>query len=72
MTRVATFDIFSGVPGRDAVWVCAVEGLANAKERMDEIAAAQPGPYFVCFVHSKEILARTDTSANSQDNRMRA
>lgn len=72
MTPVPKFDIFSGAPGRDAVWVCTVEGLANAKERMDQIAAEKPGPYFVCFVHSKEILTRTDTSTKSHDERKRA
>lgn len=72
MTPEARFDIFFGIPGGDVLWVCAVEGLANAKERMDQTAAEKPGRYFVCFVHSKEVLATTDTSAKSQDDRKRA
>jgi hypothetical protein len=42
-----SFDIFSGHSDRDAVWLEAVEGLANAIQRMHEIAAERPGEYFI-------------------------
>jgi hypothetical protein len=60
---VPKFDIFSGVPDRDASWVCAVRGLANAKERMDEIAAEKPGRYFIFYPPDRSILAQTETFA---------
>lgn len=62
MDSVPTFHIFSGNNDRDALWVCAVEGLANAKERMDQLAAEKPGAYFVFYTTTHEILSRTDTS----------
>ena len=62
MDTVPMFHIFSGDNDRDAVWVCAVRGLADAKTRMDQLAAEKPGLYFVFLAGSHEILARTDTS----------
>ena len=42
------FDIFVGIYGRgDAVWVENAETLALAKQRVNEIAAAKPGSYFI-------------------------
>lgn len=61
MPTVPKFDIFSGVPDRDAVWVCTVQGLATAKERMDRLAAEKPGPYFIFFAPTREIVGRTAT-----------
>jgi DNA-binding response OmpR family regulator len=67
---VPKFDIFSGVPDRDAVWICSVRGLANAKERMDAIAAEQPGRYFIFYALDRSILAETETfAAPSQTKR---
>ena len=43
----STFDIFSGHLGEDALWLEAVEGLSNARERMQKIAEQTPGAYFV-------------------------
>ena len=59
--EVPKFDIFSGAPDRGAIWVCAVRGLANAKERMDEIAIERPGRYFIFNAVDRAILARTET-----------
>lgn len=58
------FDIFAGVPDRDAVWVCTVRGLANARERMERIAAERPGRYFIFYAPDRTILAQTETFAN--------
>jgi DNA-binding NtrC family response regulator len=57
------FDIFSGAPDRDAVWVCAVRGLANAKERMEETAVERPGRYFIFNAFDRTVLAQTETFA---------
>lgn len=56
-----TFDIFRGTSDKDAMWVDAVDGLSSARDRMDQIAADQPGQYFVFATRSRAILARTDT-----------
>jgi CheY-like chemotaxis protein len=57
---VPTFDIFSGVPDRDAVWVCAVKGFGAAKQQMDALAAEKPGSYFIFFARTHEVLARIE------------
>ncbi len=61
--RVPKFDIFAGVPDRDAMWICAVRGLANAKERMDQIAVERPGRYFIFYPPERTILAQIETFA---------
>lgn len=58
---VQKFDIFAGAPDRDAMWVCTVRGLANAKERMDQIAVECPGRYFIFYSPDRSILAETET-----------
>ena len=42
-----TFDIFSGTPDRDTLWLEAVTGLDKARQRMQEIANDKPGEYFI-------------------------
>lgn len=61
-----TFDIFSGTPEKEAVWVCAVPGLAGAKERMEQIAAAKPGAYFVYYSAANEVMAKVDTTGKER------
>jgi len=52
----STFDIFKATVG-GPVWVEAVQGLREAKERMAQLAWTSPGEY---FIHSQEkgIVAR--------------
>jgi len=53
-----SFDIFRGRYGdKDVAWIEAVEGLAAARERMEEIAAEQPGDYFVFSAYDRRALA---------------
>jgi hypothetical protein len=54
MADVPTFEIFLGPPGEDAIWLESVEGLANAKERMYQLAAEKAGQLFH-FLHSNAI-----------------
>jgi len=56
-----TFDIFSGGPDKDSVWLEAVAGLSNARERMDQLAEKSPGQYFVFSIGSQSIIAKTET-----------
>lgn len=55
------FDIFKGPSEKNAVWIEAVEGLSNARERMEQIAAENPGEYFLFSTSSHSILARIET-----------
>jgi len=55
------FDIFAGSSDADALWVEAVEGLSNARERMEQIAAEKPGRYFVFCSRDHTILAQVET-----------
>jgi DNA-binding NtrC family response regulator len=57
------FDIFAGTPDHNPVWICAIGGLANAKERMDEIAVESPGRYFIFNPSDRTVLAQTETFA---------
>lgn len=63
---VSRFDIFAGTPGsQDILWKEAVTGLAAATDRMKELAAESPGPYFVYYVSARQVLAAIDTSIQS-------
>lgn len=58
----STFDIYSGAPeDEDAVWVEAVEGLSNARERMGELAKQNPGRYFLFSLGSQSVIAQIYT-----------
>src|SRR5579872_4186606 len=62
MANEPRFDIFSGATDKDTMWMESVEGLANARKRMEEIAAQVPGKYFVFSTGSHSILAQIDTT----------
>jgi hypothetical protein len=63
MERILKFDIFSGAIDMKAHWLEVVEGLENAKRRMEEIAAKSPGKYFVFCDFSHTVIALTNTSS---------
>jgi hypothetical protein len=64
---VPTFEIFRGLYlESDALWIECVEGLATAVERMKEIAAEKPGPYFVFDAKSHQVLATINTTPKSK------
>jgi hypothetical protein len=56
-----TFDIFAGTSDKDARWLESVEGLSNARERLEQIAAVRPGAYFLYSPLSRSVLAKSDT-----------
>ncbi|MGC2330279.1 MAG: hypothetical protein WA581_02400, partial [Candidatus Acidiferrales bacterium] len=60
MAMRETFDIFSGVLDQTPIWREAVEGIASARERMEQIAANRPGPYFVFCGLSHSVVAKID------------
>jgi hypothetical protein len=50
------FEIFSGFPDRNATWLETVSGLAQADDRMREVAAESPGAYFIFHVASRKVI----------------
>ena len=56
-----TFDIFSGAPEENGLWVEAIEGLSSAHQRMGQIATEKPGKYFLFSSTDQSILTRVDT-----------
>lgn len=60
-----TFDIFSGAPEENGLWVEAVEGLSTAHRRMGQIAAEKPGTYFLLSSTDQSILTRVDTRSRT-------
>jgi hypothetical protein len=64
MADYPRFHLFSGIPDRDAIWIEAIEGLANASDRMKKLAAEKPGPYFVFSSFTYTVAAEIDTTEN--------
>jgi hypothetical protein len=69
MERTLKFDIFAGTIDKDARWLEAVKGLANAKRRMHEIAAKSPGRYFLFCDFFHGVVALTDSSSEMASRR---
>jgi hypothetical protein len=70
-----TFDIFSGTAEGDAMWQCAVEGLAEAVSAMKNLANKNSGSYFVYDTENAKVLAavvgptlQPETPANRESN----
>ena len=63
-----SYDIFSGSPEKEPLWLESVSGLAPASQRMNELARTTPGAYFVFCVHTKEVLEAIDTSAPARSS----
>lgn len=67
--KLPKFDIFAGAPDRDAMWVCEVYGLTNARRRMDQIAAERPGRYFIFYSADRTVLTQVETFAKPRQVR---
>ncbi len=53
-------DIFSGTP-QNPMWTETVDGLSNARERMQQIAREQPGQYFVFCTSTRTASNEVET-----------
>ena len=63
MPTIPPFDIFSGRFGEKGVlWLGTVARLDDARARMFNLAAKQPGAYFVFNSDSQLIVEAVDTS----------
>jgi hypothetical protein len=60
--KLMVYDIFSGLPSEEPLWLQSVEGLEAACARMRERADAAPGHYFVFCSQTQKVLASADTS----------
>jgi len=64
---VPVFDIFSGRFGeKNAVWLGAAQGLAEASDAMLRFAAKSPGAYFVSSSDSRAVVASVDTTLKTK------
>jgi len=64
------FDIFSGhFLRKDAMWIEACRGSAGAIQRMLEIAAKQPGPYFLYSCYTRRCVMSLDTSSYVENDK---
>lgn len=50
------FDIFRKLPDGHPIWLRAVDGLAEAKRQLSEIAKNEPGDYFLYNSPSGQII----------------
>ena len=55
------FDIFSGVPEGNPMWLESTVGLSNAREHMEQIAANKPGQYFISSIGTHSPIAQIET-----------
>jgi len=60
------FDIFRRLANGDPIWIAAVKGLKEAKERMALEAANSPGEYFI-FSEGNIIANHTTVSEERAD-----
>jgi hypothetical protein len=68
----ATYDVFAGISRQHARWIETVQGLANARERMWQIAGEIPGCYFISSSREGSILTKIETFEKSQPGRKAA
>jgi hypothetical protein len=59
------FDILAGSPGRDAKWIESLEGLDLAQARMRQLAAQQPGAYFIFNTWNMCVVSEVNTQAKA-------
>jgi len=61
------YDIFSGHWLRkDAIWIEACRGSANAVQRMLDIATKKPGEYFLFNCYTRRCVMSVDTSSYAE------
>lgn len=66
------FDIFSGFPNDNPVWLETVDGLSDARVRMNQIASQKPGRYFIFCIGTHSPVAKMDTLAKGRSENIRA
>ena len=69
--KVPQYHIFSGLRDKDPMWLETVEGFAAAHKRLKELAAQEPGPYFIFCSGTHTVVASTNTSSETDINARR-
>ena len=54
------FELFSGTIEQAPIWVESVTGLGWASERLRDLAAESPGPYFIFHAASNSVVQSVD------------
>lgn len=62
-----SYDLFSGAPDDDVLWLEVIDGLNNAIARMKQRAQERPGRYFVYNTDSQTVIASIDTIYPADD-----
>ena len=65
------YDIFAGTSEDDALWREAVVGLDQARERMREMATAQPDNYFIFHAENQTIVDRLCAEEKKKADQMK-
>ena len=52
------FDIYAGTPGGNAKWLESASDLVSAQKRMEELAAKNPGQYFIFNAWTSCVLSQ--------------
>jgi hypothetical protein len=60
------FDIFSGSPDNQPLWLEVTDGLTEATARMEQRASTESGRYFVYDSWSQTVVASIDTEINKK------
>jgi hypothetical protein len=60
------FEIFCGIPDKNAKWYETVAGLANARIRMEQVARVASGAYFLFSPRDRSVIAVIDTTVTEE------
>jgi hypothetical protein len=69
---IPQFDIFMGAFDRNAMWVESAKSLEIAKIRIRDLAAQNPGSYFVFSTTFRKVLDVVDTCRKHNEGKERA
>jgi len=64
----AMFDIFATLPDGSPLWLEAVEGLNQARERLSGLMQARPGAYFIYSEKTGGVVERVHGDSDGPPN----
>lgn len=71
MPEEQCFDLFRGELLQGAIRIGTVRGLAEAKAKMEEMAAQKPDRYFLYSTENSSVVASVNSSLNIRENTRR-
>ena len=66
MAKFLRYDVFSGSPTNQPVWLESAEDLDLASQRMAQLSRSDPGPYFVYSCRNCAVVTQVDTSVKTR------